>query len=387
MTSAMTDDLHALEAAFDRELPATPVHTTPAASLLDAGRRWSAAVWAAAERAGPIDLPPETVAWGRALAARPVFVVGVHRSGTTLLRDLLDGHPALSVLPAEGTWPTRLRPKLQQLPEAERLPALGQEWLRRLANPVNQPPYWLLDRTAEDESPYVRFARALMAWHAAVDETAEGWRPHLAVVLAYAWCTRDASEEVRWWVEKTPTNERHLAEMRRAFPGAKVLHIVREPLAVYASHRRLEESARGAFAARREVLRNLAATYRLAIERTRRPRPEHRLLRYEELCAAPERVMGEVAAFLGIDPHPVLAQPTVAGMAARSNSVFADADDGAPDSGIRLPDPARAPALAAEDRELVAACTGRLAEQLGYRIPPPPWPRALLLRTRMRLRG
>ncbi|HEU0300512.1 MAG TPA: sulfotransferase [Longimicrobium sp.] len=379
----MSDDIQALEEAFDRELPADRTHATPGEALLAAGRRWSAAVWAAAERAGPVGLTPEAVAWGRALVARPVFVVGVHRSGTTLLRDLLDGHPALSVLPSEGTWLTSLGPKLQRLPEAERLPALGQEWLRRLANPINQPPYWLLGRGTEAESPYVRFARALLAWEAAVGRAAGEWGPHVAVVLAYAWCTHGASSEVRWWVEKTPTNERHLHRMRAAFPRAKVLHIVREPLAVFASHRQMEETARASFRARRQVVRNLAATYRLAVERMRRPQPDHHLLRYEELCAAPERVMGEVAAFLGIEPLPILSQPTVAGMPAQSNTAFGD--DGSR-GGIHAPRPDRAPPVSAEDREMVAACTGRLAERLGYRLPAPPWPRALLLRMAMRVR-
>ncbi|HEX2078254.1 MAG TPA: sulfotransferase [Longimicrobium sp.] len=366
----MADDIRALEEALDRELPAGRLHTAPGEALLAAGRRWSAAVWAAAERAGAADLPPETVAWGRELAARPVFVVGVHRSGTTLLRDLLDGHPALSVLPSEGTWLTSLRPRLARLPAAERLPALGREWLRRLANPINQPPYWLLGRTTDAESPYVRFARALLAWEAAVGRTAGEWGPHVAVAVAYAWCTRGAAGEVRYWVEKTPTNERHLHRVRAAFPRAKVVHIVREPLAVYASHRRLEEQARGSFRARHLVLRNLAATYRLAVERMRRPQPDrHHLLRYEDLCAAPERVMGRVAAFLGIEPLPVLSQPTVAGMPAQSNTVFGD--QGAP-GGIHAPPREGAPALSAEERELVAALTGRLAERLGYRLPPRP---------------
>lgn len=380
----MPDDIRALEDAFDRELPAERLHAAPAEALLAAGRRWSEAVWAAAEHAGPIGLAPHEVAWGWALAARPVFVVGVHRSGTTLLRDLLDGHPALSVLPSEGTWLTRLRPRLARLPAAERIPALGREWLRRLANPINQPPYWLLGRTTEAESPYVRFARAVLAWHGAVGGTETPWGPHLAVVLAYAWCTRGAVGEVRWWVEKTPTNERHLHRMWAAFPQAKVLHIVREPLAVFASHRRLETLANGAFRAPL-VLRNLAATYRLAVERTRRPEPgRYHLLRYEELCAEPERVMGEVAAFLGIEPLPVLSRPTVAGMPAQSNSAFGV---GGGPAGIHALDAGRSQPLSAEDREMVAAWTGRLAERLGYRLPAPPWWRRLLLRTTTRVRG
>ena len=379
----MGDDIRALEDAFDRELPAERLHAVPSDALIAAGRRWSAAVWTAAQRAGPVHLPPETVAWGRALAARPVFVVGVHRSGTTLLRDLLDGHSALSVLPSEGTWLTSLRPKLARLPQAERLPQLGQEWLRRLANPINQPPYWLLGRTTDAGEPYVRFARALLAWNQAAGRAAGEWGPHLAVVLAYTWCTRGAAGEVRYWVEKTPTNERHLHRLGAAFADPKVLHILRDPLAVFASHRRVEEQAFGRFRTRRTVLRNLAASYRLAVERTRRPEPgRYHLLRYEELCAAPERIMGEVAAFLGIEPLPILAQQTVAGMPAESNTAFAG--DGAP-GGIHAPRRERTPRLSPEDRELVAACTGHYAERLGYHLPAPPWWRRQLLRIATRV--
>src|SRR5262245_11380068 len=35
---------------------------------------------------------------------RPVFICGHHRSGTTLLQNLLDGHPQLLSLPSEGTY-------------------------------------------------------------------------------------------------------------------------------------------------------------------------------------------------------------------------------------------------------------------------------------------
>ena len=48
---------------------------------LDIGRQWSAAVWERADTLGPAPLPPEQIERGIALATRPVFVCGTHRSG------------------------------------------------------------------------------------------------------------------------------------------------------------------------------------------------------------------------------------------------------------------------------------------------------------------
>lgn len=368
----MLDDLLELERELDRHLPSPRLHGPPDRLMLAAAARWSAAAWRAAVAAGPADLPPAGVDWGRELAARPVFVCGAHRSGTTLLRDLLDGHPALAVLPSEGSYLTGLARRLARLPRAERLPALGQEWLRRLANPINQPPYWLLGRSGPGGSPYVEFARTLLAWWPALGANRE-MGPHLCVALAWAWCTRGPDPELRLWVDKTPTNERHLDRLWAAFPAARVLHIVREPLAVFVSQKRIQEQAFGSFAARRPVLRDLAASYRVAARLPRQAPERFHLLRYEDLCAAPGEAMGRVAAFLEIEPHPVLLRPTVAGMPAHSNSAFPD--DRPPPSQRE-----RECILTLREREVVAACTGGLAERLGYSVRIPAWWRRPLLR-------
>ncbi|HEU0053850.1 MAG TPA: sulfotransferase [Longimicrobium sp.] len=368
----MLDDLLELEDAFDRRLPPEKLQGPPSRELLDAGARWAEAAWRAAERAGPAELSPADLAWGRALAERPVFICGAHRSGTTLLRDLLDGHPALAVLPAEGTWLTGLQPKLAALPEAERLPALGREWLRRIANPINQRPYWLLGRTGRGGSPYVEFARALLAWSNAFRGEHGEMAPHLAVALAWAWRTRGADAKARLWVDKTPTHERFLDRLWGAFPAAKVLHIVRDPLAVLASQKRLQERAFGSFAAPRAVLRDLATSYQIAARESKRAPERFHLLRYEDLYAAPDEVMRRVAAFLEIEPLPALLQPTVAGLPARNNSAFSS-------DGIAVSHGERDAALTAAEREMAAAWVGPLAERLSYSPgTPAAWRRAIL---------
>ena len=389
----MSNDLLGLESALDRHLPRTRLHGPPSRELLDAAARWSDAAWRAAEAAGTTPLPPSDLEWGRRLAARPVFVCGTHRSGTTLLRNLLDGHPALAVLPVEGSWLTALRPRLMRLPEGERLPALGQEWLRRLANPGLPAPYWLLGRSGPGGSPYVDFARAVLAWLPAAGRGHGEMAPHVAVALAWAWHTRGPDPRVRLWVDKTPTNERHLDRLWAAFPDAKVLHIVRDPLAVFASRKRLQERASGSFAAPRAVLRDLAASYRVALRWPRRAPARFHLLRYEDLSAAPDEVMARVAAFLEIEPLPALLSPTVVGMPVGSNSAFSsDGVSVSPGERAAILTPAERAAiltpgewaaiLTPGEREVATACTGRLAERLGYAPGTPPWWRRPFLRAK-----
>jgi hypothetical protein len=180
---------------------------------------------------------------------------------------------------------------------------------------------------------------------------------------------------VRLWVDKTPTNERHLDHLWAAFPEAKVLHIVRDPLAVFASQKRLQEQAFGSFAAPRAVLRDLAASYRAALRWSRRTPDRHHLLRYEDLTAAREEVMARVAEFLGIEPLPALLSPTLVGTPVGNNSAFTS-------DGVSVSHGERAGILTPGEREVVAACTGRLAERLGYAPGTPPWWRRPFLRVK-----
>src|SRR5471032_2795610 len=89
-------------------LPPQRLETSPSPELIRAAIDWSQAVWAAADKAGPMVLSEDELNKGLKLSQRRVYICGVHRSGTTLLRNLLDGHPELLVLPSEGRYFTNL---------------------------------------------------------------------------------------------------------------------------------------------------------------------------------------------------------------------------------------------------------------------------------------
>ena len=281
-------------------------------------RRWSEAVWQAAERLGPLPL----AATDRAMAARigqaPIFVCGAPRSGTTLMRDLLDGHPAISPLPCEGryfgNWENRLRGS------ADWVAPWTREWLDRLANPMNQPPYWLLGRSDADRSPYIGFARSMIAWAREMPQTP--CPPLGALALTFA-AAAPAKERLRYWADKTPGYETQLDTIWSRYPRARVIVMLREPEAIAASY--VTGVARGgvrappAWAMLRNVARSLAAT-RAALRSA--PAEQLLLVPYEALVADRPAAMARVADFLDLEWHLSLTRQSIMGRDAEPNTSF-----------------------------------------------------------------
>lgn len=371
-----------LEERFDQRLQRPRVADLAAARA--AATAWSNAVWSIAGTAGPLTLVAGEIEHAFAVASRPVFIFGVHRSGTTLVRDLLDHHPALSVLPSEGTLFTNFAWHLKRLRRDDWLRFLGCEWLRRLANPINQQPYWSLGRSTGESSPYVAFARALMAWwplvEARLGQRITSW-PLVAIALAYAYCTAgfQSASPLQRWIEKTPTNERFMARLTAEFPDAKLIHVVRHPFAVYASHRRVARDSGRPLSHGSLILHQMHRSYQEAAHRTVRPSDSYMLLRYEDLLEDTAGSIERMASFLGIQPLPIMLKPTVNGIPTPSNSSFGT-DDVAGRLNRRPPGDAFS-VLARRDRERVSAMVGDTAARLGYQLASLP----ALRRKRMRL--
>jgi hypothetical protein len=286
-------------------------------------RAWSQAVWRLARQLGPLLLDAAQVDEGRRIAQRPLFVCGAARSGTTLLRDLLDGHPALAVLPWEGKFFGAWEASLLREPDRA-VDRHGQEWLRRFANPTGQRPFWLLGRSGGGASPYVELARAYLGWSAtfAKADGARGLQP--AVALAAAAGRSPDLAALRYWVDKTPGYEQHLPHVWSLFPRAKVIYLLREPSAVIASRAAGEARVGLAPTAPARVLRNLASSC-LGAWRAKKIAPAGQFLvvRYEDLAARRAEAMAGIARFLAIDWNDCLLAQTIHGHPAEPNSAFA----------------------------------------------------------------
>jgi sulfotransferase family protein len=191
-------------------------------------------------------LPPE-----RTGAQGPIFVVGSMRSGSTLLRLILDSHPDIAVSPETGFMGGLLAAK--SIPNWR----YGKEWYTRLD--------WT---EAEVEERLRDFYSGMFRRYA-------------------------SSQGKRRWGEKTPFHTNHMAAMARVFPDAVFVGIVRHPGAVAAS---LRKSFHYSFP---EALSYWEATNLAMLRAGTALGNRFAACRYEDIVLEGEPVLRELLDFLG----------------------------------------------------------------------------------------
>jgi len=307
--------------------------------------------------------PPEPdaarAAQARTFAEHAVVVCGFMKSGTTLLLQLLDGHPDLFCLPGDTHLGAVLR-GAGDVPAPDDAASWSAYWLGRMVNPTGQAPFWFL---GEDDANYSRFLHHLTYWRNILGAGPRG--AFLAVVFA-AFCNAPHAPALpKAWVEKTPGEEGAIETIRGAFPAARFIHVVRDPLDNLASLKRLYAFRNWDWNAQ-SVAWGLRRSLQAGLEHLARLGPErYHLVKYEDLLDAPEVQMGRIARFLSIEMSETLLRPSVGGQPARSNTMFEERRA----VGRIVARPARSPGtgLDRRDRREALAVVGPLASRLGYR--------------------
>jgi hypothetical protein len=191
----------------------------------------------------------QTAAGGAAAAPPPVFVIGSPRSGTTLLRLILDAHPRVSC--GEETHFLR---------ELEAI--VGRHW-ELVASYGLERAWWL----ARIRDLYLAFQAEVLA----------------------------ASGKARW-AEKDPTYTLHLGFIEELFPDALYVHLLRDGHDVVASFRDRWGYRSAARAARTEWARYVHAATALG---RRLDASRFLEVRYERLVTDPEDEARRLFDFLG----------------------------------------------------------------------------------------
>lgn len=186
----------------------------------------------------------------------PIFIVGLPRSGTTLLERILGTH---SMVASAG--------ELADLPKQLR-------WTADLHG------HAILDE-------------ALLAATDTLDFAELGRR--------YLRQTQWRAQGRRCFVDKLPPNWMLIGHIRRALPRARVLHLVREPMDVCFSNFRALFGGAYAYSYSFESLAHHHGLYRRTMTHWRETFPGLVLdVRYERLVADPEAVCREVLGFCGL---------------------------------------------------------------------------------------
>lgn len=210
----------------------------------------------------------------------PFFIVGFQRSGTTLLRLMLDNHPELAIpLDTVGLWATyagRLDEygNLAESADRERLISdlLKEERIR----------LWEAELTPE-----------------IVREALEG--EDFPAVMAAFHSAYAASRGKKRWGDKDPGNMHRIQELNRWFPDARFIHIIRDGRDACLSH--LKQSFGYA-----DIL-ECAVGWQEEVQWVRRMGEilgeRYHELRYEDLVNEPEPELRRICSFLNVafDPE------------------------------------------------------------------------------------
>jgi hypothetical protein len=186
----------------------------------------------------------------------PVFIVGMHRSGSTLLEQLLGGHPMV----ADGGETYSFTTQMRFAADYRNKGVVDSELVRRAAGAD----YGLVGR---------RFYETT-AWRA------KG-KPYLT--------------------EKLPSNFLNLGFIAKALPQARILHMVRDPLDTCFSNLRTMFSDVNTFSYDQHELLEWYGQYRELMDHWHRVMPGRILdVHYDALVADPEGVMRGVLEFCGL---------------------------------------------------------------------------------------
>ncbi|MGI8693438.1 MAG: sulfotransferase family protein [Geodermatophilaceae bacterium] len=193
-------------------------------------------------------------------SAAPVFILGSMRSGSTMLRLILDSHENISIGAETGF--------MGAVAATKAVPGwtYGKDWYRRIA--------WTED---EIDARLREFYGGMFQRYA-------------------------ASNGKRRWGDKTPFHTAHVAQMARVFPDSVFVGIVRHPGAVAVS---LQNNFHYTFDA---AVSYWAATNLEVVREGTKLGPRFVALRYEDLVVEREPVLRELVRWLGEPWSPSLLQ-------------------------------------------------------------------------------
>lgn len=242
------------------------------------------------------------------------FVCGHRKSGTTMLANLLDGHPQLAVYPIDlallyAYFPEFIRAHADPGERRQRLQQVLFEDMERRVDPASLD-VDALQRSFFQDLPADEFGR--------IDA--------LIARLMSAFQAVTGSSAKRLGIFKETSIEIYAAEILTWFPDARFVHLIRDPRDNFAA---LAAGVDGYYNALGEdhnrtlasLLNRVRIGFRMAHENREQFGPErYHLLRFEDLTAAPERSMRAVADFLGIAFDASLLTPTMLGRPTGGNA-------------------------------------------------------------------
>lgn len=215
------------------------------------------------------------------MSAPPILVLGVRRSGTTLLRVMLDRHPELAV-PDESYF----------------IPQLADR----------QPAHVEIEAFLDD----LRRLPTIREWEIPLDEVRARLRPGMPLgkAIGAVYETYAAIHEKHRWGDKTPMYMQRLPLLERLFPDARYVHLIRDGRDTAVSFLSMAAGIVTRTWAHPKNAREFACQWRTEVEAARalgaRVGDRYLEIRYEALVAEPEPELRRICELAALEFDPVM---------------------------------------------------------------------------------
>ncbi len=211
----------------------------------------------------------------------PLFIVGVPRSGTALLRALVNSHPEVRISPHESHF----------------IPF----FIKKYGSTVNLSESLLQEVFLRDfyKTPYYR---AMIKSGYSFNEAefrellskSTSWEPIFRFLLVEFPYGLDKNNKI--WGDKTPGYLKHVSLLMNTFPDARFVHILRDPRDISLSVSKTWKKS---------MLRS-AEQWRMMLEKldTDKLRNNYLLIKYSQLLQKTEVELRNICQFIGVDFYP-----------------------------------------------------------------------------------
>jgi hypothetical protein len=212
------------------------------------------------------------------------FIVGRARSGTTLLRTILDNHPAV-LIPQECAFVTGLYSKYHS----------KKRWTKKCLDNfyidlIHQPSFGYLNINASELRQKILSTSESTSY------------ANLCKLVWSSYIPLTQKEKIQLLGDKNIHYALHVKKLKKIFPDARFIHLVRDPRGNIQSLLEVDFES--------HILSSLAwrwKYYNCKIEKEKKKSPESFLtLRYEDFVSAPESETRKICSFLGIEYYPFL---------------------------------------------------------------------------------
>ena len=206
----------------------------------------------------------------------PFFIIGAQRSGTTLVRLLLNAHSKIAI-PEEGTF-----------------------WMPIIREYGNKPHKDISKKILKTYISYIKNNAQFKTWHVDekfLDRDCGKENKTISEFMACIYKYYASTNGAIIWGDKTPSFFRMVSRINNIFPQARFIHVYRDGRDTFLSLRKKECDRNNV------VTEAIEWVFKIRIANKQLNKINKNrvfLISYENLIASPENTLSELCAFLGV---------------------------------------------------------------------------------------